>query len=705
VIGFLLAVGVEAWSILREASVFLFLGFGIAALLAVLAPRNLLQFFRRGKIRSVLWASAIGTPLPLCSCGVVPTAVALSKQGATRGAVVSFLVSTPEIGLDSMALSYALLDPILTIARPVAAFITAAVAGIATNFLAGDAPSPAGETSSAEANAGERGAAADSIARSIGLPGAGARGRTRACLDAFRELLDETSHWLVLGIALAAVVAVALPAGLIERYLSGGLLTMLAMLALGIPLYTCASASTPIAAALILKGLSPGAALVFLLSGPATNIASIVVLLTVLGRRVVSIYLAAIAGVSVVTGLAVDALYQRWGLSAAATIGQAVEFVPEALKTTAALAFIAVLGLSLSRTAVPREWIWVRDRVAELTGVRFTVRGTAMGVLVFAVALYAGSGFFTVGPGEVAVTTRLGVITGDRLGPGLHYRWPWPVEDHRLVQLDRVRRLEIGFRTPGSATADQRPLPRPGPVSAAPAIAPTSFWSGRQKLANESLVLMGDQNIIDIAFSVQYRVTDAVRYLYRVADPEEVLRSVSISVLRSVLATMDVDAVYTTARADVEATVARGAQVVLDRYDSGIRILGVNLLSVHPPEDVHAAFRDLASAHEDKILVIERATTFAREAVTLAEGDAAAMIESAHAYKDQKILEAEGDAVAFTLRDKEYRRAPDLTRFRLHLEALEEILPAAHKILRPGKGNLKDFDLWLVQPPGPRKNP
>jgi len=89
----------------------------------------------------------------------------------------------------------------------------------------------------------------------------------------------------------------------------------------------------------------------------------------------------------------------------------------------------------------------------------------------------------------------------------------------------------------------------------------------------------------------------------------------------------------------------------------------------------------------------------------LAEGDAAAMIESAHAYKDQKILEAEGDAVAFTLRDKEYRRAPDLTRFRLHLEALEEILPAAHKILRPGKGNLKDFDLWLVQPPGSRKNP
>ncbi len=312
----------------------------------MLTPRNLiLRFFRRGRIRSVLWASAIGTPLPLCSCGVVPTAVALKKQGATKGATVSFLISTPEIGLDSMAVSYALLDPIMTVFRPVAAFVTATVAGIATNFLA---PDPPGEAAASEEAGPPDTGGRETVGRCslTGWPrrppvGAGRLGR------AFRELLDETSHWLLVGIVLAGLVSVLVPPSLIERHLSGGFITMLAMLALGIPLYTCASASTPIAAALILKGMSPGAALVFLLSGPATNIASIVVLLKILGGRVVAIYLAAIAVVSLLAGIALDAIYQHWGVNAAATIGQSVGGVPEPIKTAAAVVFIVLLAASL----------------------------------------------------------------------------------------------------------------------------------------------------------------------------------------------------------------------------------------------------------------------------------------------------------------------------------------------------------------------
>ncbi|HYY74039.1 MAG TPA: permease, partial [Solirubrobacterales bacterium] len=132
---FLLQVAGEAWSILREASFFLLLGFVLAGVFAVIVPARLLtRFLGRGKIRSVLWASAIGTPLPLCSCGVLPTALGLSRQGATRGATVAVLISTPEIGVDSIALSYALMDPIITVFRPITAFITATVAGIATNL-------------------------------------------------------------------------------------------------------------------------------------------------------------------------------------------------------------------------------------------------------------------------------------------------------------------------------------------------------------------------------------------------------------------------------------------------------------------------------------------------------------------------------------------------------------------------------------------
>jgi membrane protease subunit HflK len=208
-----------------------------------------------------------------------------------------------------------------------------------------------------------------------------------------------------------------------------------------------------------------------------------------------------------------------------------------------------------------------------------------------------------------------------------------------------------------------------------------------------------------VAFTAEYQVKDPVAFLYNVADADAVVRSVTIAALRAALATMTVDAVYTTKRDEVEQRVVRDVQRLLDTYRIGVRIVGVKLLSVHAPEEVHAAFRDVASAQEDKVLIVNRATTFAQESVNLAEGEAAAMIESARAFKDEKVLQAEGDALAFTLRERGYRRAPDLTRFRLHLEALEDILPAAEKIVRPGRADVKDFDLWLLQPFDGKKGP
>src|SRR5207249_1235276 len=292
---FLLHVAGEAWSILREASFFLLLGFVLAGVFAVIVPARLLtRFLGRGKIRSVLWASAIGTPLPLCSCGVLPTALGLARQGATRGATVAVLISTPEPGVDSIALSY----------------------------------------------------------------------------------------------ALAALVAVLLPASVIERYFGGGLVTMLAMLAIGIPIYTCASASTPVAAALVLKGLSPGAALVFLLSGPATNVGAIVVLLKFLGRRVVAIYLLSIAVVSLAAGYTLDWVYRTWQLSPAATFGTASGFVPEPVKVASALLVLALLARSLWRVPVPEEWLRPRDWLARLTGVRLTAPRLRVAAMVAAALIY-----------------------------------------------------------------------------------------------------------------------------------------------------------------------------------------------------------------------------------------------------------------------------------------------------------------------------
>jgi HflK protein len=710
---FLLQVAAEAWSILMEASFLLLLGFVLAGIFAVLVPASLLErFLGRGKIRSVLWASAIGTPLPLCSCGVLPTAIGLARQGATPGATVAFLITTPEIGVDSIALSYALMDPIMTVLRPVAAFVTGVTAGIATNFLGVKRPPVASETSSGAipVEAPEAPAPAPEIHPPLVGKGGARFASPRAAVReifayGFRDLLDETAHWLVLGVVLAALVAVLLPASLIERYFGGGFLTMLAMLVIGIPIYTCASASTPIAAALVLKGLSPGAALVFLLSGPATNVGAIVVLLKFLGARVVTIYLVAIAVVALAAGYALDWIYWTWQINPVATFGKATGFVPEPVKVASAVVLLALLARSLWRTPVPEEWTRLRDWCTGLTGVRVTAAGlrAAMGLAV--VVFYLGSGLFTVHPGEVAIRTRFGRIVDGHLGPGLHARLPWPIEDHVLVGTDHIRRIEVGFRSAARPAPGTQPQAWAGTGFTARTASADLFWFQKAKVADESFLLTGDENLIDVAFTAEYRVKDPVAFFYDVADADAVVRSVTIAALRAVLATMTVDAVYTTKREEVEQRVVRSVQRLLDTYGIGVHMVGVNLLSVHAPEEVHAAFRDVASAQEDKVLIVNRATTFAQEAVNLAEGDAAAMIASARAFKDERILHAEGDALAFALREKEYRRAPDLTRFRLHLEALEEILPAAEKIVRPGRADVKEFDLWLLHPVGGKKSP
>ena len=143
---------------------------------------------------------------------------------------------------------------------------------------------------------------------------------------------------------------------------------------------------------------------------------------------------------------------------------------------------------------------------------------------------------------------------------------------------------------------------------------------------------------------------------------------------------------------------AASVQGLLDSLGSGIELVSMRLLYVHPPEEVHSAFRDVASAQEDKIHIMNRAMTFAVEKVNLAEGDAAAMIEGALAFKDEKILRADGEATAFGLQVEEYERAPELTRFRLHMEAVEDVLPRLRKLLRPGARDINELDLWLLDP-------
>jgi HflK protein len=713
VIEFLARVAAETWSIMTEASVFLLLGFLLGGVLAVLVPQQLIaRLLGRGRISSVLWASAIGVPLPLCSCGVLPAALRLSKQGATKGATVSFLISTPETDIDAIALTYGLMGPRFAVFRAVAGVVTAIAGGIATNLFGErrrrpadpDAPD-AGPAPVAPVSPPEEIARLAGGDQAVTLP---ARVR-RVFHYAYGEMLDEIAHWLIVGIVVAALVTVLVPPSLVERHLGGGLLTMLLMLVIAIPIYTCASASTPVAAALILKGLDPGAALVFLLAGPATNIGAVIVLLKFLGARVVAIYLASIAVVSVLAGYALNWLFARWQFNPVADITAASGLVPDPLKLAGAVVLTALLARSLWRTPVPDEWRRLGSGLANATGLRVTARRAALAGALVALGLYLGSSVFTVGVGETAVRTRFGRIVGAPLGPGLHARLPWPVESHLVVPVDAVRRLEIGFRSvprvDTAARAFARGYTLVGPRDPVPPRGTVGFGYRKEKIVEESFLLTGDENIVDVAFTVQYQVKDPVAFAFDQSDPDGVVRSAAVSALRAIVATLPVDAIYSSGRDDVERDARRAVQAKLDAYGTGVRVVGVNVLSVHAPEEVHAAFRDVASAQEDRILIVDRATTFAQEAVNLADGEATAMVESALAFKEERILHAEGDARAFSLRERAYRRSPDLTTFRLHVETLEEVLPRAQKILRPGRKDLREFDLWLLEPPGARRTP
>jgi len=350
----------ETWHLFLDASIYILFGILIAGLLRMfLSPHYIARHLGEGRVTSVIKASLLGIPVPLCSCGVLPAAASIKKQGANNGATTAFLISTPESGVDSIAISYALLDPIMTVARPLVAFITALVAGITENTM--NPPKPAHEIN------GTLNCPVDSCCDGEDCPPEEHSNHhnfyERALAGmryAFGELWEDLAGWFLVGLVLAGVIAAVVPEELLGAALGGGIGAMLLMLVVGVPLYICATASTPIAAALILKGVSPGAALVFLLVGPATNVASVSVLLGLLGRRATAVYLAAIASVSVIAGLALDLIYKGLGIDAGAVMGQAGEIVPGWLQLLGAMILI---GLSIKPMAgiVGRWWRKIRS--------------------------------------------------------------------------------------------------------------------------------------------------------------------------------------------------------------------------------------------------------------------------------------------------------------------------------------------------------
>lgn len=351
---FFVSVLTDAGNLLLESSAFIIFGLLVSGLLRVfLNPNSVLRHFGQGRIKSVFKAALLGIPIPLCSCGVLPAAMSLKKQGANTGATTAFMISTPESGVDSISITYALLDPIMTVARPIAAFVTAVTAGVVENlFGTGGTQDKAVHdlTCPVDACCDGKDCPTEKHMKHHTFFEKTVAGLRYALYDVWSDL----ATWFLLGLLLAGILTALIPSEMISRYLGGGLHAMLLMLAVGIPMYICATASTPIAAALILKGVSPGAALVFLLVGPATNVTSLTVLFGVLGRRAAAIYLSTIALAAIAFGLIVDHVYAFLGISAQVMVGQAAEIVPAWVQWTGAVIILLLSIKPVSRDIMAR---------------------------------------------------------------------------------------------------------------------------------------------------------------------------------------------------------------------------------------------------------------------------------------------------------------------------------------------------------------
>ena len=285
--------------------------------------------------------------------------------------------------------------------------------------------------------------------------------------------------------------------------------------------------------------------------------------------------------------------------------------------------------------------------------------GPGIWVVGFAIVvlLWLASGIYRVEPDEEGIVLLFGAYAG-KTAPGLNYHWPWPIEEAMTPTVTRVNRIEIGFRAgaPG----------RSGSVTDVP---------------EESLMLTGDENIVDVNFTVFWLVKDAPYYLFNIRDPEMTVKAAAESSMREVIGHTQIASALAEGRAKIENDTQKLLQEILDAYGSGVQITQVQLQKVDPPGPVIDAFRDVQSAKIDQQTLINQAQAYANSVVPQAHGDASRAVQEAQAYKAQVVLQAQGDAARFDSVYQSYKVSQDVTARRLYIETLESVLKNTKKIL------------------------
>ena len=733
----------------------LLLGLFLSGLIHVFISRQaVLRWLRHESLKSVTTAAAVGVPIPLCSCSVVPVVAEMRRKGASRSSCMSFLITAPETGADSILVTNAFFGPLVAIVRPIISFITAVFAGIFCIGMIRDGRDD--KAAAAENNGGghdhghdhhhhghdhdhdhshknlfpgsedcyvsfsqlkqmtvnwfRRSAAAlgrwkaatwlrpdfyyaERKAATTASPDAESGSRDESEPDlrsvvrhvlryGFVEIADDILFALLVGIALGGVLYLAIPSEMMAndyaRWISYPVMVLV-----GIPLYICASASTPIAAALVAKGFSPGAALIFLMTGPATNTGTIAIMLAQFGARFASVYVGSVIAVTVVLGILVDSLLLLSGISIAVNLGASESPAILALQYGGALGLLALIVWRFRAGALKSGYQELVSNVGPLTrpwrrGWNRLTRGrplagtvspaTPMGRMLYALILVGIilSGFTVVPPQSVGYGKVFGRVVWRDLPPGLYWLGPPPV-----VQVDKWPVREI-----------------------------KSFRS-----AVNGEFVSGDLNVALIGLDVQFRVSDAYLYHYQTNDAEAILRGVVLDRLRQFVGARRLEDMFVTQRAALEDYIAAGfpygghseppdADAVHEEVLQAVDIVKVSLRNIRPAAETVAAFRDVSSAQEDRERVIVNAQSFMGRLVPQAHGNAFYEVRQAHGDAYAREIAADAQSEALTTISATVRTAPDVLRTMLWREKLESALSGNAKIIVPNEDSLEKVALW-----------
>ena len=311
--------------------------------------------------------------------------------------------------------------------------------------------------------------------------------------------------------------------------------------------------------------------------------------------------------------------------------------------------------------------IIIGDQEVEIPEFNFKITPVLIAILV----IWLLTGIYVVGPDEVGVIRTFGEFTRVTQS-GLNWKFPSPIETANTPKVTEVKRIEFGFR---------------------------SLKNGQYRtVEKESLMLTGDENIVDAEMIVQYKIKDPVKYLFNIVEPELTVREASEASLRTVVGRNKIDETLTTGKFTIQEETKEQVQSILDKYESGIHIVAVQLQDVSPPKEVIGAFKDVASAKEDKNRMINQAEGYRNDVIPKARGEAEAMIRDAEGFKESRVKRAEGDATKFTTILKEYKKAKSITEKRLYLETMEKVLPGIDKIIIPDKESGNMLNLFNLNP-------